>query len=139
MAAGNYMDHCHLHPVGPTGGPIHRLERKRDALLRGRAQSAFCVYRVFYACAGDSCVFGRHPVADLFVVDGTGRTEAFQHQKTWDHCRNRHFFGAGDQPIPVSRFRAGYQYNLCRQIDAEIRPLHRLSDPRVSGFACDEK
>ena len=52
MAAGNYMDHCHLHPVGPTGGPIHRLERKRDALLRGRAQSAFCVYRVFYACAG---------------------------------------------------------------------------------------
>ena len=29
--------------------------------------------------------------------------------------------------------------DLRRQIDAEIRSLHRLSDPRFSGFACDEE
>ena len=60
-------------------------------------------------------------------------------KKKLDHRSNRHFFGAGDRPVPVRRFRAEHQFFLRRQVDQEICPLHRLSDPRIPGFACDEE
>ena len=48
------------------------LSEERDALLRGCAQSAFRVHRVFHPRTRDGRIFGRHSVADSSVGNASG-------------------------------------------------------------------